>query len=59
MKNKEKLVQELYESTLEHGLIKTVYHAFGSQAKMNLGFSKKACDVAVEELSFSVRGYNV
>lgn len=59
MDNKEKLVNQLFEAVSEYDFIKAIYATFGNKAKMNLGFTKRVCNVAVEEISLSVRGYNV
>ena len=32
---------------------------FGNGARMNLRFTKNVCNVSIEELSLSVRGFNV
>ena len=59
MRNKEDIVNELYSSIKEYGLIMSIHKILGNSAKMNLGFTKNVCDVPIEEISFSVRGYNV
>ena len=59
MRSKEDVVNELYNSIKEYGLIMSIHKIWGNRAKMNLGFTKNVCDVPIEEISFSVRGYNV
>lgn len=59
MENKEKLANALYEAVSEYGLIRAIYATFGNKAKMNLGFTKRVCDIAIEAFPLSVRGYNV
>ena len=50
MENKEMVLNELYNAVEKHGL---------NGAKMNLGFTKNVCGISIEELSLSVRGFNV
>ena len=57
MRNKEDVVNELYNLIKEYGLLMSIHKIFGNRAKMNLGFTKNVCDVSIEEISFSVRGY--
>ena len=59
MENKEKLANALYEAVSEYGLIRAIYATFGNKAKMNLGFTKRVCNAAIEDFPLSVRGYNV
>ena len=59
MENKEKLANALYEAVSEYGLIRAIYATFGNKAKMNLSFTKRVCDIAIEDFPLSVRGYNV
>ena len=59
MENKEMVVNELYNAVEKHGLIRVIHKMFGNGAKMNLGFTKNVCDISIEELSLSVRGFNV
>lgn len=59
MTNKEKMIDELFDTVSEYGLIRAVYATFGNKAKMNLGFTKRVCDVPIEDFPLSVRGYNV
>lgn len=53
------VVNGLYDAVEKYGLIKVIYNTFGNRARMNLSFTKKVCDVPAEELSLSVRGFNV
>ncbi len=59
MEGKGMVVNELYGAVAQYGLVETINKVFGKHAKMKLGFSQKACDISVEELALSVRGYNV
>ena len=59
MENSDLLVSKLYETVERCGLVPAVRVAFGNQARFKLGFSKRVCDILIEEISLSVRGYNV
>ena len=59
MENKDLLVGKLHETVGRCGLVPAVRVAFGNQAKFRLGFSKSVCDILIEEIALSVRGYNV
>lgn len=55
---KDEVVIELYKSANGNGLIPTLYGAFGKSVKVNVPFSKKACDTGVDNIEFSVRAMN-
>ncbi len=55
---KDEVVNELLKSASENGIITTLYSAFGKCVKVNIPFSKKACDTSIDELDFSVRANN-
>lgn len=59
MENKELVVNELFDAVEKYGLIKVIHKMFGNGARMNLGFAKNVCNISIEELSLSVRGFNV
>ena len=40
------------------GLVDTLQRVFGKNIRVNVGFSKSACDSSIEELVLSVRSYN-
>lgn len=54
-----KTVNELLDLIEKYGLITVIHKTFGNYARMNLGFTKKVCDISIDELSLSVRGFNV
>ena len=55
---KDEVVNELFKSANENGLIITLYGVFGKCVKVNIPFSQKACDTSIDELDFSVRANN-
>ena len=59
MENKEMIVNELFNAVEKYGLIKVIHKTIGNGARMNLGFTKNVCNISIEELSLSVRGFNV
>ena len=56
--NKAEVVKTLIDAQKEYGLVETLHRIFGKNIKVNIGFSKSACDVSIEELVLSVRSYN-
>ena len=56
--NKAKIITALMDSEKQYGLVDTLHRVFGKNIRVNLGFSKRVCDHAIEELDLSVRGYN-
>ena len=56
--NKAKIITALMDSEKQYGLVDTLHRVFGKNILVNLGFSKRVCDHAIEELDLSVRGYN-
>ena len=52
-------VNELFDAVEKYGLINVIHKTFENYARMNLGFTKKVCDIPIDELSLSVRGFNV
>ena len=59
MQSKEKITKDFFESVEKHGLIEGIYITFGETAKFSLNFNPKICSLSLDELSLSVRGYNV
>lgn len=55
---KDEVVNELFRSANENGLITTLYVVFGKCVKVSIPFSQKACDTSIDELDFSVRANN-
>lgn len=53
------VVNQFFDTVEKYGLIKVIHNTFGNRARMNLGFTKKVCDISIDELSLSVRGFNV
>lgn len=56
--NKAEVVKTLIDAQKEFGLVETLHKVFGRDIKVNIGFSKSACDASIEELALSVRSYN-
>lgn len=56
--NKSKTVKTLLEAEKQCGLVDTLHRVFGKNIKVNLSFSKNACEASIEELLLSVRSYN-
>ena len=56
--NKEEIVKTLVSAEKEYGIVETLHTFFGSNIKTRIPFSKTACELSVDELVLSVRGYN-
>lgn len=56
--NKAEVVKTLINAQKEFGLVETLHKVYGRDIKVNIGFSKSACDASIEELVLSVRSYN-
>jgi DNA-directed RNA polymerase alpha subunit len=56
--NKAEVVKTLMDTEKRFGLVDTLHRIFGKNIKVNVGFSKSACDASIEELVLSVRSYN-
>ena len=56
--NKAEVVKTLLDAEKQYGLVDTLHRIFGKNIKVNVGFSKSACDAGIEELVLSVRSYN-
>lgn len=54
-----KVAKELFDAVQRYGLIRVMRLVFGGKAKLRMGFTKDVCRVPIEELSLSVRGFNV
>lgn len=59
MQNKEKVAKRFAHLVEKYGLVGGIYLMFGEKAEFSLGFSPKLSSLSVDELSISVRGYNV
>ena len=56
--NKAEVVKTLMDADKQCGLMDTLHRIFGKNIKVNVGFSKSACDASIEELALYVRSYN-
>lgn len=56
--NKTQLPEKLLAAAEQIGLPLTIYSFFGNGIRVNLEFSKAACDTVIEDLTFSVRSQN-
>ena len=56
--NKAEVVKNLIDAEKQCGLIETLHRVFGKNIRVNVGFSKNACNNSIEELALSVRSYN-
>ena len=56
--NKTEVVKTLVDAEKQYGLVDTLHRVFGKNIRVNVGFSKSACDSSIEELALSVRSYN-
>ncbi len=55
---KDEIVNELFKSANENGMVTTIGEVFGPCVKVKIPFSKKDCEVGIDELEFSVRANN-
>ena len=55
---KEEVIRTLMEAEKKRGLVDTLHRVFGKNIRINLGFSKSACDSGIEELDLSARSYH-
>ena len=51
-------VEKLYSLINEKGLIQAIASEFGSSVKVKIFFPNSVCSQPIENLDFSVRGYN-
>ncbi len=56
--NQTEVAKSLRKAEREFGLVETLHKVFGKDIKVNIGFSKIACDTCIEDLALSVRSYN-
>ena len=56
--NSIKIAEKLYESAKENGLVETLFAVYGNNIKVNIGYSKRACETSIDEIDFSVRSGN-
>ena len=55
---KDKVVNELLRSANENTLIPTLYGVFGKCVKVSIPFSRKACEMSIDDIDFSPRANN-
>ena len=55
---KDEVVNELLRSANENGLINTLYGVFGKCVKVSIPFSRKACEMSIDDIDFSPRANN-
>ena len=55
---KDEVVNELLRSVNENGLIITLYGVFGKCVKVSIPFSRKACEMSIDDIDFSPRANN-
>lgn len=55
---KDEVVNELLKSANENGLIITLYGVFGKCVKVSIPFSRKACEMSIDDIDFSPRANN-
>ena len=53
------VITEVFNAVETYGLIKVIHRLFGNKARIKVGFTQEVCDTPIEELSLSVRGFNV
>ena len=54
----QKIVEALYDSAEEYGIVATLYVVFGGSVRVNLPFSSAALATGLEGMDFSVRSTN-
>ena len=55
---KSELAQKLAERTNERGLIHAIHELIGNGVNVEIGFTASACEMAIDEINFSVRSMN-
>lgn len=58
MTNKEMAVNALIQSSEEIGLVPTLNAVFGKTVKVKIPFTKRACEVPIDDIEFSPRANN-
>lgn len=56
--NNTEIIKTFIEAEKEFGLVPVINKIFGKNLKINIGFSKKACEESIDELMLSVRSSN-
>ena len=56
--NKTEVVKTLMDAEQPVGLVNTLNRVFGKNIRINIGFTKNACNASIDELALSVRSYN-
>ncbi len=52
------IAERLYETAKTTGLIETLYSVYGNSIKTTIAFTKKACEMSIDDIDFSVRSSN-
>ena len=55
---KEEILNELLKSANEIGVIAALYGVFGKCVKVSIPFSRKACEMSIDDIDFSPRANN-
>lgn len=50
--------QKMMELINEYGLIQAIHDVYGSNIKVEIGFSSAACETSIDDINFSVRSQN-
>ena len=58
MNSKKEVVEMLYQSCEQMGLVETLHTVFGNNIKVSIPFSKISTDTPIDDLDFSVRASN-
>ena len=53
------VAKELFDAVQQYGLIRVIRRVLGVKAKLRIGFTKDVLRAPIEELTLSVRGFNV
>lgn len=55
---REEIINELLRSVSENGIVVTLRGVFGKSVKVSIPFSKKTCDMSIDDVDFSPRANN-
>lgn len=50
--------QKMMELINERGLIQAIHDVYGCNIQVEIGFTSKACETSIDDISFSVRAQN-
>ena len=56
--NNQELLSALLKSEKANGLVATLHRYYGSNIKLKIGYTHKACEMPIEEMQLSVRSWN-